>query len=67
MQDDLVLLGCATTCQKVTKADQYCDHVCSEWLLCSTDSALIASQSPRMLVKISVLTGNMFPLWREEI
>jgi len=23
----------------------------------------IASQTPRMLVKISVLTGNMFPLW----
>ena len=25
---------------KVTKTDQYCDHVCSEWLLYSTDSAL---------------------------
>ena len=26
--------------QKVTKTDEYCDHVCSEWLLYSTDSAL---------------------------
>ena len=26
--------------QKVTKTDQYCDHVCAEWLLYSTDTAL---------------------------
>lgn len=32
--------------QKMTKTDEYCDHVCSEWLLYSTDSALDSQSDP---------------------
>ena len=49
--------------RKVTNTDQYCDSVCSEWLLYSTDSALDSCCDTFKSCMDMCFTGNTFRLW----